>query len=240
MNNIISLSGGKDSTAMLHMMLDRGEKIDAVVFFDTGWEFHEMYDHIKLIEKKTGLNIWVLHPRLPFDYLMYHKPVKSTKERVGWGWPSPMRRWCTREKVSQIEHFSKDIESPIHCIGFASDEAHRAKENTKTVKRYPLIEWGITEKEALDYCFKLGYHWGGLYDHFSRVSCYCCPLQKIGDLRKLRTFYPDLWAEMLKKDKLQPDYVPGFKDDKSVHHFEKRFAMEDRQIEIDFTQHINS
>jgi len=247
MNNIISLSGGKDSTAMLHMMIERGEKIHSVVFFDTGWEFPSMYDHIKLIEQKTGLKVWVLHPRLPFDYLMHHKPVKSRtvleteleqikieRKRIGWGWPSPMRRWCTREKVSQIEHFSKDIENGVQVIGFAADEAHRAKDNTKTVKRYPLIEYDITEKQALKYCFDLGYTWGGLYEHYSRVSCYCCPLQKIGDLRKLRKFYPDLWAEMLKKDKLQPDYVPGFKDDKSVHHFEKRFAMEEKQMEIDF------
>ena len=38
MNNVISLSGGKDSTAMLHMMLERGESIHSVLFFDTGWE----------------------------------------------------------------------------------------------------------------------------------------------------------------------------------------------------------
>ncbi len=35
MNNVISFSGGKDSTAMLHLMLDRGESIHSVLFFDT-------------------------------------------------------------------------------------------------------------------------------------------------------------------------------------------------------------
>ena len=31
-NNVVSLSGGKDSTAMLHMMLERGDDIHSVVF----------------------------------------------------------------------------------------------------------------------------------------------------------------------------------------------------------------
>ena len=40
--NVVSLSGGKDSTAMLLMLLERGEPVADVVFFDTGWEFPEM------------------------------------------------------------------------------------------------------------------------------------------------------------------------------------------------------
>ena len=59
-NYIISLSGGKDSTAMLLMMLERDEPIHSVVFFDTGWEFPEMYDHIRLLENKSGVKIWWL------------------------------------------------------------------------------------------------------------------------------------------------------------------------------------
>ena len=50
-NNVISLSGGKDSTAMLHMMLERGESVHSAVFFDTGWEFPEMEAHIDEVER---------------------------------------------------------------------------------------------------------------------------------------------------------------------------------------------
>ena len=82
--NIVSLSGGKDSTAMLHMMIECGEDIEAVVFFDTGWEFPAMNDHIRPIEEKTGLKILHLKPRLPFDYMMQFKPV-SVKPENGCG-----------------------------------------------------------------------------------------------------------------------------------------------------------
>ncbi len=235
MNNIISLSGGKDSTAMLHMMLERGANIEAVVFFDTGWEFPQMYDHIDLVEQKTGLKIWRLHPRIPFDYMMMLKPVKAKPENgggyfIGNGWPSPTRRWCTREKVRSIEFLSKNYANPIQCIGFASDEKHRIKDNSKYPKRYPLIEYDITEAEALKYCYSLGYHWDCLYDHFDRVSCYCCPLQGLNDLRAIRREFPDLWNKMLKMDAANNRW--GFKDDKSLHHIDKRFSEEDRQLPL--------
>ena len=34
--HVVSLSGGKDSTAMLLMMLERGMQIDCILFCDTG------------------------------------------------------------------------------------------------------------------------------------------------------------------------------------------------------------
>lgn len=37
--HIVSLSGGKDSTAMLLMMIERKMPIDLILFCDTGLEF---------------------------------------------------------------------------------------------------------------------------------------------------------------------------------------------------------
>ena len=48
--HIVSFSGGKDSTAMLLMMLQKNMPIDEIVFCDTGMEFPEMYDHIHAVE----------------------------------------------------------------------------------------------------------------------------------------------------------------------------------------------
>ncbi len=99
-NYIVSLSGGKDSTAMLHWMLEKGEPIHSVVFFDTGWEFPEMAAHIDLVKEKTGVEVVKLQPPKSFDYWMYDRKVKANKgemkgevHRIGNGWPSPFRRW---------------------------------------------------------------------------------------------------------------------------------------------------
>lgn len=71
MGNIISLSGGKDSTAMTLMMLERGEDIHSVVFFDTGWEFPEMHEYIDRLERYTGMSFVRLKSKHSFDYWMY-------------------------------------------------------------------------------------------------------------------------------------------------------------------------
>lgn len=47
----VSLSGGKDSTAMLLLMIERGMPIDIVLTADTGMEFPEMYDHLAKLDE---------------------------------------------------------------------------------------------------------------------------------------------------------------------------------------------
>ena len=44
----VSLSGGKDSTAMLLLMIERDLPIDVVLTADTGMEFPELYEHCLL------------------------------------------------------------------------------------------------------------------------------------------------------------------------------------------------
>lgn len=231
MNNVVSLSGGKDSTAMLHMMLERGESIHSVVFFDTGWEFPEMHDHIDLVEQKTGVEVVRLSPEKPFNHWMYERvKTKGRIGEVGYCWPNTFDRWCTELKTRQIDKFTRKTRDIQQCVGFAADELHRVKKNTN--KRYPLIEYGITEADAIKYCRKLGYTWGGLYDIFNRVSCWCCPLQSIKDLRKLRKYRPELWAKLLDMDARQPKHSQGFKDYWRVADFERRFILEDMQMEM--------
>lgn len=239
-NHVLSISGGKDSTAMMLEMLERGESIHSAVFFDTGWEFPAMYPHIERLEKYTGVRIWRLHPVMPFDYWMTARPIVAMKgpdrgkiNRIGYGWPSPSRRWCTRLKVDAIARYSGPIQDAVQCVGYAADEADRNFLD-KVIKRFPLIEYGITEADALKICYRHGFDWDGLYEHFSRVSCFCCPLKSLKELRTLRKHFPGLWKRMLEMER---NIVPfegrrGFKDWKSVADLDRRFAEEDRQMPI--------
>lgn len=241
-NNAVSISGGKDSTAMLLEMLRRGERICTAVFFDTGWEFPAMYDHLERLEEYTGVKIWRLHPPMPFDYWAVARPVKAREgkykgqiHRIGHGWPLISQRWCTRQKVDVIDRFCGAIPNVIQCVGYTADEERRLSNSSRRFKlRFPLLEYGITESQALKICYSHGFDWDGLYEHFARVSCFCCPLQRISELRRLWGHYPELWARMLKlEDAMLPGTNRGFKDRVTVHDLDKRFRQ-DRQYPILF------
>ena len=66
--HVASLSGGKDSTAMLLRMVEEGWPIDHILFCDTGLEFPEMYDHIDKLEAYIGIPITRLKAEKPFTY----------------------------------------------------------------------------------------------------------------------------------------------------------------------------
>lgn len=245
----ISLSGGKDSTCMLLMMIERGMPIDIVLNTDTGMEFPEMYDHLAKVDeylyRERGLHITTLRHPKGFEWLMFDEPKKrasciANRQRLGIplygnGWPSMAVRWCTGQLKTHL--LTKEVnrlkaeKKALHYVGIAADEAVRCKN-----EQYPLVEWGVTEADALQYCYDHGFDFGGLYRIYHRASCWCCPLQRIDELRKLRMHHPELWARLMDMDNharalFGPGPLGQFKKNWSVERLEARFAAEDIQVE---------
>ena len=231
--NIISLSGGKDSTAMLFLMIERNEPIHSVVYCDMGeWEFPEMRMHIEKLRSIITVPFVRVYPKYELTYMLTKKPIMKNGKvyRYGYNWPTAIRRWCTREKISAINRYLKKLSCDFTvCIGYVSDEQKRIKPNAQKKYRYPLIEYGVNN--TLQYCYENGFSYNGLYKIFDRVSCFCCPLQRIGELRKLRKNRPKLWCKMLEWDsKIDTQFGVGFKGYKTVLDMDKRFREEDRQL----------
>lgn len=209
----VSLSGGKDSTAMLLLMIERGLPINTVLWADTGMEFPEMYDHIRKVDdylyRERGIHITMLRHPKGFEYLMFEEEKQKpssieNRQRLGVplygnGWPGVKVRWCTGQLKTHL--ISKEVNrlkgeyQALHYVGIAADEPKRIKN-----EQYPLVDWGITEAEALKLCYDRGYDWGGLYEIYHRCSCWCCPLQRIDELRKLRHHHPELWKRLRDMD----------------------------------------
>lgn len=228
MQHIVQFSGGKDSTCMLLMMLEHGMPIDDIIFCDTTMEFPEMYEHIDHVEKYIGRKVTRLKP--PHDFIYYFAQCPKTrgknKSLLGYGWPRMWARWCTRLfKIELTAQYLRNIGDYRLYIGIARDELKRHNRKRDDAE-HPLYDWGFTEAMALKYCYDHGFDWGGLYEKFRRASCWCCPLQRIGDLRNLRKYYPDLWQKLLEMDNMV-EY--SFKPNWRVKDLERRFAIEDRQ-----------
>ena len=229
--HIVSLSGGKDSTAMLLRMLEEGMPVDIILFCDTGLEFEGMYRHIDKLEKYIGIPITRLKSQQPFEYLFFeHMPKRKNPEligRKGYSWGGPRNRWCTAMlKTRIIDRYLRELSKEYtlkQYIGIAADEAHRVRDFN-----YPLVDWGMTEADCLAYCKERGFDWDGLYDIFHRVSCWCCPLQSYDELRKLRRHFPELWERLRYMDK---NTWRNFLKNYSVEQLEARFAFEDELTE---------
>lgn len=233
-----SFSGGKDSTAMVLRMIERGDRLDEVVFCDTGMEFPSMYGHVAEVREAVeaaGVRFTALRNPEGFVRLLCEKPVPSRKygEHPGYGWPRAYARWCTKHlKQKPMAALGREREAEFGevqwCDGLAFDEGERILRRQNAGKRHPLTEWGWTEADALRYCCGRGFDWDGLYRHFPRTSCYCCPLQPLSSLRTLRREYPELWENIGRLEaRTQRTTNPTFKPLKSWADLEERFAREE-------------
>src|SRR5690349_13765100 len=111
--HIVSLSGGKDSTALAIYMRQRYPQLPVeYVFCDTGCELPETYDYLDRLEAVLGAPIHRLNAlqglgvapkpgRNPFDIYL--------NEIYGGFLPNPGSRWCTR--VLKIKPFEEYVGS---------------------------------------------------------------------------------------------------------------------------------
>lgn len=230
MKYIASVSFGKDSLAMLLRLIEENKRLDEVVFYDTGMEFQAIYnirDKVKELLAEKGIKFTELKPKCDFCYQMFEKIVNKGKsnEHKGYSWCGGRCRWGTTEKLKAIEKYCKGC---VEYIGIASDETQRINKERKGNKVMPLVEWGMTEKDCLEYCYSGGYHWNEdgveLYQILDRVSCWCCANKNLKELKNYYLHLPKYW-EKLKE--LQKRTDRPFKNNKyTIFDLEKKFREE--------------
>jgi len=222
-SHVVSFSGGKDSTAMLLMMIERRHPISRIIHIDTTKEFPAMYRHIEKVKEYIHpLKIETIKMKYDYYFSEHIKTRGNRKGLRGYGWPDFQIRWCTAIKKQLAGQLRLGLSNIIEYHGIAFDEQHRAKKNKENnrIIGYPLIHWKITENEALDYCYSKGFEWEGLYKKFKRLSCWCCPLSRITELKVLYQDFPVLWKELKEMDKRS---YRQFKPDYKLSELEQRF-----------------
>src|SRR5882724_4751027 len=133
--HILSLSGGKDSTALALFMRDKVPEME-YVFCDTDKELTETYEYLNRVEAFLGKKIVRLNAKAGFDHWL---------EVFGGYLPSANMRWCT--KMLKLKPFEEYVgEQPvISYVGLRADEDRvgyiSTKSNIKAV--FPFKEEGI-------------------------------------------------------------------------------------------------
>ena len=241
--HLVSFSGGKDSTAMLLHMMELEMQINEVLYCDTGMEFPAMERHIEKINKvveDAGIKFVTLKSEKSFKYYMLEHEVKRKKplpgNPKGYSWPGSKSRWCTSKlKQDLLVKYKTDLKEKyevIEYVGIASDEQYRLDRESNKKHEHPLVDWNWTEDDALKYCYEKGYNWEGLYEIFDRVSCWCCPLQPIKDLKGLWKNFPDLWEELTEMDNAT---FRNIRADYTVKELELRFKFEEKRTQHGLT-----
>lgn len=203
MKHYADVSFGKDSMAMLYMLVEKGYPLDAVRFFDTGMEFDAIYrERDRLVPKieRYGIEYIELHPSAPFWWSMFCRPVRSRKtgeiHKHGYGWCGGTCRWGTTEKQRVLDRHQKENGASVY-LGIAADETARIAKNSEPNIVLPLVEWGMTEADCLEYCYSKGATWDEdgvrLYDVLDRVSCWCCRNKNMKELRAIHDHLPRYW-----------------------------------------------
>lgn len=228
MKYIASFSGGKDSAAMLLLILEKGLKLDDIVFIDTGLEFKEIYDIIDDFEKRINFKITRIKAEKTFEEYFYTVNEKGKRKGQIWGFPYTLGAWCnSRLKLAPANKYFNKLGEHKRYIGIAYDEPSRYKRLEKNCIA-PLFEEKMTESDCLKYLEEKDFYYE-IHHRFKRTGCYLCPKQSLESLKTLRKYYPILWQKMLKFDRDSP--VPFRANGVTVNDLEKRFSNEDIENE---------
>jgi len=198
--HILSLSGGKDSTALALFMRDKIPDME-YVFCDTAKELDETYEYLNRVEAYLGKKITHLNAEAGFDHWL---------EVFGGYLPAPNMRWCT--KMLKLRPFEKYVgeDHVISYVGIRADEDRvgyiSTKPNIKAV--FPFKDHGIDYQGVMRILQESGIglppylKWGRTHS-----GCYFCFFQKPIEWVRLFESHPALFAQAEAYEKTSPE--PG-------------------------------
>ena len=190
---VVSVSGGKDSTAMALWLIDQGLKDRCTfVFADTKWEHPELYRYIdEVLEPILGKIYRITSSKYPGGM--------PDMVRTKGAFPQRMIRFCTEHlKVNPQKEFLQKFreetgQDPINCVGIRAQESIRRSkfeewENGGPMRCdtwRPLIDWLVSDVVDIHTRHKVPPC--SLYlrnKHASnRVGCYPCIMSRKSEIR---------------------------------------------------------
>lgn len=198
----LSLGAGVDTTAIC-LMEDVMDKVDFVLFADTGSENPKTYEYLE-----SYLKPYLIKEKIPLITVKADIKIKGEKisnmEEAYLKWnmiPVRFMRHCTdRFKVRPMHKYLKENypnEELKVIIGFAYDELQRV--NTTRWKDqitwFPLIDKKMTRNDCIHFIKNKG------FPVPPKSGCYYCPFQRLDQWKNLRFEYPNLWERAIKLEK---------------------------------------
>lgn len=212
---VVSVSGGKDSTACCLYLMEMGYEPDEFdrIFFDTGWEHPLLYEYVRQDLPDIVGPIESLYAEIELDEELVPVAEQFEKElgvpyssmvrlvlRKGM-FPSRQKRWCTdwlKVRVSQKYFHESDVPM-VNVVGIRAEESKARALMTEwefapkwdlDVWR-PLIDWST--QQVIDIHQRHGVRPCRLYleQNADRVGCYPCIYSRKAEIRQMSDYTPE-------------------------------------------------
>lgn len=191
--NIISFSGGKDSTVVATLVKEALG--DTPLFFaDTTIELPDTYEYIERFPKENDFDL--ITEKSPNDFFEMCRKLEP---------PSHMMRWCcTVFKAYPVNKFlNSGKQKMLTFDGIRKAESsvraryprlHMNKKIVRQLVARPVFSWSTMA--IWMYMLRKGLDFNNAYRKgYSRVGCYVCPFNSPYDDILTKHFYPGLSAE---------------------------------------------
>lgn len=202
MKRIVMFSGGKDSSVLVHWMIEQGYDFETV-FCNTGWElpetlkfirdFAQLYLDGKITELKSSKYDSMRDMIIKKDYI-----------------PTVHQRFCTQElKVQPLYDYIKKFKDKVHLYNGVRRAESTSRQNAiadfydKDAKCWvhrPLIDW--SDEDIFEYMNKHEIIINPLYKKgMKRVGCGPCILISLKELAVLKEIHPERIDEIREIEK---------------------------------------
>ena len=195
---MVSLSGGKDSLAVLLLLLAAGER-PGLLFLDTGLEFPETIENVHRTAEHYDLPLVIANAGNAF-----------WKALPQFGPPAKDHRWCC--KVCKLGPTARKIMEtyPEGVLSFIGQRAYESMQRARKPRVWenpwvpgqigasPIQNW--TALHIWLYIFSKGAEYNPLYElGLSRIGCWLCPASDQADFLDIQKVHPDgdRWNEYL-------------------------------------------
>lgn len=185
--HIVSLSGGKDSTALAIYLRNKIPQVE-YIFCDTHEELDETYQYLDRLEAFLGKEVTRLNPTRGFEHWL---------DMYGGMLPSAQVRWCTRKL--KIEPFEAYVGNDVvwSYVGIRADENRSGYVSTKPniTPVFPFKEHGLGRGDIERILDESGLGLPDYYKWRQRSGCYFCFYQRSGEWVGLKEKHPDLFEK---------------------------------------------
>ncbi|WOE32771.1 MULTISPECIES: phosphoadenosine phosphosulfate reductase family protein [unclassified Acinetobacter] len=191
---VVSYGGGTNSTALLIEYVNRGMRVDLIMFADTGAEKPHTYKYVEYfsqwLESKGYPAIKVVKANKSLEQdCLDRKALPS----LAYGLKTCSQRFKIAPQDKAVNNTVFVAGRIVKVIGYDADEPQRASRtyDDKFTRVYPLIEWGMGRDECIQSIRDAGLALPG------KSACYFCPNSRPSEIKWLEKFHPELLERAL-------------------------------------------